>query len=866
MRVKKIIKRTVAGFFLSLITVIIAAVVLAFIFENNIKDYFVTELNKSLYAKISYHEFSLSFIRDFPFASIRLKGVHVVFENEFKKKDTLLNADNIFMKFNLCDFLKKNYTLKRIEISNANINLKVYKNRSDNFHIFKERKEEKTSIYFEIEKLYLKNTLISYTNSISAQDYSILCNKIIASWKSADKGQNLRLKGDIIIKNIISGGFNYIENLKVYTDVEFLVNSSVSLYRVKKGELRIDDLILKFNGSVRNKKDISFISVTIEGGENDLNEFLKVLPERFKNIRDNYKSEGKLAFLITIEGEYGKDKFPLITVKLSLEKGKVINSANHIALSDIYIHAKYRNNCSFLPDSGYLEIESFKSKMNNGYINGNLIIKGFIRPYVILNANIDADLDGFAGFTGYDTLQDLKGKLKTNLIFKGRLQSNNRFVTSDFLSGTLDGKAELRNMAFHLKDSKLDFHDFSGNFSFNNNDISFEDFKGKISGSDFMLKGNIKNIFPFLFIPGNGIKIAAEFTSEKLNLDEILTGRKGSGKNSYDIMLPDKVAFILSANIKKLKFRHFEASEIKGEIIYANKILSSENLSFASMKGQINAALTIDGSNQGKITTNCSANINGVNIQKLFYSFENFGQKGITDEHIRGTLFATVSYTSAFNTRLDIDPASVVVKSNIRIESGELADYKPLLSLSKFIKVEELKNVSFSTLNNIIEIKNKTVYIPEMEIRSSALNLQATGTHTFGNVIDYHLQLLFSDLLSRKVKKHDEFGIEQDDGLGKTVLFIHLTGTSDNPVFKYDSKNAVKNLINNLKKEKENLKKIFRKDSATIMEQRNTRLQEKGKFIIDWDEDKDHAPILDTGLQKKNQKNDNGQKVKVEWE
>lgn len=867
MKFKRIIKKIIAGFILSLFAIIISAAVLAFIFEKNIKGYFVTELNKSLNAKISYHDFSVSFIRDFPYATIRLKGVQAIFFNSFNKKDTLLNAEKIFMKFNLLDFFKKNYTLKRIGISNAGINLKVYRNGTDNFHFLKEKKDEKSQVNFNIEKLDLNNTIISFTNSLSSQDYLFLCDKITASWKSTDKTQKMKLRGDVIVKHFKSGGFNYLDNQQIFVDMELLVNPSISQYQLKNGEFRINDLVFKLNGSIRSNKDVSSLSIIIEGEKNDLSEFLNVLPERFSKIRKDYKSEGELAFLIKIEGGYGMDKIPLITCSFSLKNGKVTNLDNHIELTDINIQAKYRNNYSFLPDSGYLEIESFASKINNGYINGNFKIKGFDQPDIILNANIDADLGGFAGFTGYDTLQDIKGRLKTNLKFKGRLQYNEKFTTSDFLAGSLDGKAELRGVGFHLKNNKLDFNDLSGNFRFNNNDISFEDFKGKISGSDFILKGNIKNIFPFLFIPGNGIKIAAELSSEKLDLDEILTGREGSGKNSYDINFPDNIAFVLAAYIKKLKFRHFEAGEIKGDIIYSNNILSAENLAFTSMNGQINASLSIDGSVQGKILTKCSANINDVNIQKLFYSFENFGQKGITDKHIRGTLFSTVTYSSVFNPKLDIDPASVVVKANIRIENGELADYKPLLSLSKYINVAELKDVRFSTLNNIIEIRNKTVYIPEMEIRSSALNLQATGTHTFENVIDYHLRLLFSDLLSRNVKKqNNEFGVEQDDGLGKTVLFIHLTGTTDNPVFRYDSKSAVNKLLNDLKKEKENLKKLFRKDSLSIREKRNTDLQEKGKFIIDWEENNSSTPIPDTVLQNKIQKKKITQKLSIEWE
>ena len=867
MRLRKILGKILLWTGISLVVIIVSAVILAFVFEKDIKGFMVNEINKSLNAKIAYNEFSLSFIRDFPFATIRLTEVNATTTLDKQRKDTLLKADKVYLKFSLIDFFRKNYTLKKIEISNASLSLKVFKDGKDNFHFMKENKGPKSSVFFEIEKLSLENTRVRFTNAMSAQDYEFECESISARWKLTDKEQNLKLKGNVLVKHFRSGGISYIDNRKVKVNADILVKNASSLFVIKRAELKMNDLVFRIEGSVQSKKGISNISLNLVGEKNKLEEFLQLLPEQYKNIRDAYESEGELAFQVKIFGEYGLDKIPMITAEAAFSNGKIIRKENHIELSEVNIKAIYRNNHSFLPDSGFVEIGSFKSKILNGYINGSLRLKNFIRPDILLNVNIDADLAGFAGFTGYDTLENIKGRLKTNLKFKGKLESNNKFTTRDFLNGFLEGKSEISGLGFQVKNNNLMFKDFSGDFVFNNNDLSFNNFIGKISGSDFKLKGSIKNIFPFLFIPGNDVKIAADLYAEKLDLDEILTGSNGNKKGAYEVNFSDKVSFVLTANIKNLKFRNFRANEIKGDVLYLNKSLSSSNLVFKAMEGSINASISIDGSRPDKISTSCSAIISDVNIQKLFYSFENFGQKGITDKHIWGTLFATASFAAVLNKRLEIDPATVEVKTNIRIENGELNDYKPLLGLSKYINVEELKRVKFSTLNNMIEIKNKTLFIPEMEIKSSALNLQGTGTHTFGNVIDYHIRLLMADLRSRKIKKpSDEFGVEQDDGLGKTVLFIHITGTGENPAFKYDAKSAVNKIIGDLKKEKDNLKKLFRKDSLSIQEKKNTDLQEKGKFIIDWDENKKDVPAKDTVNQKKNQKKNNEQKVKIEWD
>ena len=143
-----------------------------------------------------------------------------------------------------------------------------------------------------------------------------------------------------------------------------------------------------------------------------------------------------------------------------------------------------------------------------------------------------------------------------------------------------------------------------------------------------------------------------------------------------------------------------------------------------------------------------------------------------------------------------------------------------------------------------------------MEIKSSALNLSISGVHTFNNEIDYKIKMLLSDLLANKMKRNkkenEEFGKVEDDGTGKTNLFLSMTGTVDNPVIKYDRKSAVEKIKQDFKKERQNLKTILReefgwlKKDTTSTNKKQKPKEKDDKFIIKWDEDaKDEKPDKD---------------------
>jgi hypothetical protein len=248
------------------------------------------------------------------------------------------------------------------------------------------------------------------------------------------------------------------------------------------------------------------------------------------------------------------------------------------------------------------------------------------------------------------------------------------------------------------------------------------------------------------------------------------------------------------------------------------------------------------------------AHLEKVNVKMLFTQFGNFGQDDLKDENLEGLLTSDVIYASSMKNNLDIDLNSIKTHAEIMIENGRLVNYSPMLSLSKFLKVEDLTDIRFATLNNQIDISNEEIFIPAMEIKSSALNLQLLGTHTFDNELDYHFTIALADLLASKFKKRNkgfdnqaEFGPVEDDGRGRTKVYVSLTGTVDDPIVKYDKKAMREKLSNDMKAQKVELRQVLKQEfkwmkgdtlKNPVRDKNIINKQEQGKFVIEWDDDK----------------------------
>jgi hypothetical protein len=177
------------------------------------------------------------------------------------------------------------------------------------------------------------------------------------------------------------------------------------------------------------------------------------------------------------------------------------------------------------------------------------------------------------------------------------------------------------------------------------------------------------------------------------------------------------------------------------------------------------------------------------------------------------------------------------------IVNGSLINFDPVKQLSSYIELSELENISFEKMENDFFIRNNFVYIPQMDVKSSAVNLTVNGKHSFDNDYEYHVKMLLSDVLSRKRKKYKssvtEFGVIEDDGLGRTSLLLKIVGKGEEVKVGYDVKAAGTELKNNIKSERQTLKSILNKEygwfkNDTAAKQKPA--EKKTRFRVTFDE------------------------------
>ncbi|TAE79897.1 MAG: hypothetical protein EAY81_10895, partial [Bacteroidetes bacterium] len=342
---------------------------------------------------------------------------------------------------------------------------------------------------------------------------------------------------------------------------------------------------------------------------------------------------------------------------------------------------------------------------------------------------------------------------------------------------------------------------------------------------------------PYVLLDNQVLIADILYQSDFIDLNHFMfSGVENKTKNEEQgFELADNVVLHAVVEAGKFKYNQFMAQKTTAVINWTGKQIKVEDFVSEALDGKITLDGQVENAPDGRFLMSVSANLIHINMNQFFKVCNNFGQTELTDKNIQGYLEGTVDMASVWSNNLACDLNKLYVLANIQLDNGELNGFKPLESLSKYIDVAELRNVKFATLKNTIQIKDKTIVIPTFEIKNSALNITMQGTHTLENFLDYKLKVRLNDLLNKKRKPmENEFNEETTEGGAN--LYLSMKGPIDNIKVTHDRRETKKQLKQDIKIEKQNIKEIIKKELG-ITPENTIKQKEKDSDELEFEQD-----------------------------
>jgi hypothetical protein len=378
----------------------------------------------------------------------------------------------------------------------------------------------------------------------------------------------------------------------------------------------------------------------------------------------------------------------------------------------------------------HLEFD-LKSKMLQ--LNNILGYKGksFLPPDYQMEEIDNLEIKGNADLVFDDTLSHFKLSLKNT---KGVLKSHDM---------------SLKQLAFQMVWNKDLISVSNGILNIGNSDLHL-DFvhkfnplgSGRSSVSVFSDKLDFDQLFAW----------QERFTSADTVVAVSSTQYHDEGYSIYQLPFGD---MDIKFDVGDLKYHKYHLGNIKGDITtHSNRIIDIHPLIFTAADGDFYLEGVLNAMNPKHIFLDGKMDVDHVDLDKLFFKLDNFGQDYLVSENLHGSASTKIR----FHVPVHKDFAPILEDAEVHLDlqvlNGKLENFEMLQAMSDYFSDSQLRMVVFDTLQNHIDFKNGVLNIPNMSISSNLGYLELSGKQDMDFNMDYYLRIpwkLVSEAASNKL-------------------------------------------------------------------------------------------------------------------
>ena len=760
------------GLFLIVTTFLL--IVIASVFEDQISERLVNEVNKQLKTELRVGEFNLSLISGFPDASANLHDV----ELDDALSGMLLEAQSLSFQFGLFSLFGSNIRIHSIVIEDGSFYIKKDKKGRTNYNIIK-----KTSTFTEegnenevrlsldearfnrVEVIYVDQTVMQYTK--------FHLNNAVASGNFSANKFSLFSFADIHFHFFQSGEEQFLVDEEIIYDAKVDVDLTSGKYEFDDVTVGISSNVFNVDGLIERIEGGYNYDLKIKSDDGSLSSVVALMPPENKKAIEDFDSKGTFFFETIVKGSKTVNTNPAVTMKFGLEGGeinseKLGSSLKDVSFSAIFTNGKKKNN-----ENSFFEISDFKGYFNRELVEGELRVSNFDDPLIDFNLNGTIPIESVYGMLNIPIISDGDGDIEMK---KLRIKGNLKDIVSPYGIGrvTTSGELEFYNASMTINDEDITID--KGLLKFNDNSIQVEGLAFEGPGTEIKLEGTFLNFLPVLFADSLNskhaeLKFNASLDATKIDFDELLKVteipvdeniqniKAASGVDTKEIaktQARERITNFLkgkfAANIEEFNFREIDGEEFQGVLEFDNNEMSVKG-KVKMMEGR----MLVDGKTffEGKPHMEAKLTCEQINIKEFLKQAENFGQEVLTYNNLKGKLNAKFFIESFWSSDGTFLTDKLHILGDVGLSNGELIGLKILYDFSDYVKIEDLRRIKFTNIHNYMEVKKSKIFMPAMFIKSNALNLAVSGTHTFENKIDYNIKVNAGQVIFAKFKKHN---------------------------------------------------------------------------------------------------------------
>ncbi len=803
---KKYLKYTVKGLSILLgILVLLYLVVYIYVVANKkeIIERVRHEISEELTGDVKIGNVDISYFRTFPRVSVLLENVSITDTMFARHNHPFFKAEKLFAQINVIRLIQKKDPLSGIRVDNGQLYVYTDTSGYTNSYLLTGKKKIADPAIPKKDKniitdITLRNVRLIMDNKQKAKLYDFDVNRLDCDIKSTDSTVYIKTKNNVLIHNL---AFNLN---KGSFGKETLVEGNIDLqYSKSREQLSFKNLKIDLKGhpfvftGIFNLGVVKDFSIKISTEEVGYDFARSLLTEKIAHNLAKFKATEPVDAVAEISGPLTGGE-PLVKVQWTVKRNNV--QTPYVDFTNASFTGSYTNELvPGLPRNDVnsrVQFHKVKADWQGLTIHlDNVYIDNLIEPMVNCDVKTDFTLPALNNLLNSSSLKLNEGKGALDITYSGPLQENTNKNT------LINGKFTLQNARVLYQPRGLELKDCNGVINFKNSDVAVG-FNGNVGGNKIDMNGGAKNLLSLIKTNPGKISLDWNVHSPSLNLETFTALLKKRNKVAVVVSnaqkgkltkLASRIDNMLNqANVRlnvkadKLEYKKFNASNVVASITLLEDSYNLNRVSLQHGNGSMLITGYLRGANEYYQEAKVKVNMDNVDINKVLYAFNNFGQDAIKSDNIEGKL------TSSIDVRMDIDRQLKKTPTNIQgfldfsLKNGALINFEPIQKLQNFLfKNRDFKDIRFAELKDRLDVKDGDIKINRMEIQSTALSMYVEGVYSLKGNTDISIQVPLSNLKKRgEDYKPENIGA---DAKGGTSVFVRgQPGPDGNIKFKYD--------------------------------------------------------------------------------
>ncbi len=738
--------------------VLVVAIVTPLLLRGKIGDIVKREANAMLAARLDFEKLDISLLRNFPNASLNLKGLTLVGTDRFEG-DTIVAARRITVVVNLMSLVgDEGFEVRKIILASPALHAHKLADGAVNWDVMKPSEQADTtaaeesapsSFRLSVRDFRLTDAVIRYEDDSTGMELRTAPLSLRLSGDMSAESTQLDL--DLLAGGVdfTQGGVPLLHDAELALDAEIDADLAEKRFTFSRNTLRLNAIEMRLDGWVQQVGDALAMDVSAGCSEVRFKDLLSLIPAFYKHEFRSLAASGELSMELWARGQMHGAQLPAFELKTEVHNGSFQYSSLPKAVTDINIAAKVSNAGGEL-DKTEVEISEFGLKMAGNSLSAtgyatNLMSDPTFRATLSGRVDLGAIREVYPLEKGID----LAGRIAASLKLSGRM--------SDVESGRYErisasGSLVVEQLGLHVPQLPEVFIRRAA-ATISPQAMTLGEFGVKVGGSDLSATGQLTGYLGYLMrgeqlagrlyvksdlLDLNEIRAAVPADAEAESAEAEKPAEEVAAAPAQAIVVPKNLNLSLNAELKKVLFEKMVITDIAGEMSVAGGTLSLDRLGLQLFGGKASASGRYStAADPAHPTLSLAASIAKASFPRTFEEIEAVRQLAPIFEKASGDYSLSIDMRTTLDAAMSPDLMSLTAQGEISSENVSVEGVEVFDKLADLLKNDKLRRIEARDLKIRFSIKDGRVTTEPFDLKMGDVNVNMSGTTGLDRTIDY---------------------------------------------------------------------------------------------------------------------------------